>query len=302
MIYPLVARLADEGVPIVRSAAVLGFNTTSFYKWQATPLSQRERDDAVLVEAIRQIHADHPEFGYRYIWDELRTRGHVVGRDRVKRLCRAHKIHSATVKPRGGRPRSGPPVTDDLLARHFHADTCDVAWVADITEHPTDEGKWYLAAVKDLCSTRIVGYQSGPRMTSQLVCDALEHALDLRSAIGTIVHSDRGGQYRSARYQNQIRSHGLRQSMGRMGACGDNAAMESFFALLQNNVLNRKPRWTTRDELTHAVVDWIERTYHRQRRQDRLGRLTPIEYELALCDKHLEPSQPTTLTHTTTVA
>ena len=86
-----------------------------------------------------------------------------------------------------------------------------------------------------------------------------------------------------------IRTHGLRQSMGRVGACGDNAAMESFFSLLQKNVLNRKPRWATRDELTHATIEWIERTYHRRRRQDRLGRLTPLEYELALCHTHLNP-------------
>jgi len=300
MIYPLVARLADdEGVPIVRSADVLGFNTTSFYKWRATPRSQREIDDAVLIEAIREVHVDDPEFGYRLIWDELVAKGHTVGRDRVKRLCRAHKIQSATVKTKTARSRSGPPVTDDLLQRHFHADTCDVAWVSDITEHPTDEGKWYFAAIKDLCSTRIVGYQSSSRMTSKLVCDALDHAIDLRAPTSTIVHSDRGGQYRSGRYQRLIRDHGLQQSMGRVGACGDNAAMESFFSLLQKNVLNRRPRWASRDELTHAAIDWIERTYHRRRRQDRLGRLTPIAYELALCNKTLNLTTPS---HTPTVA
>jgi putative transposase len=299
MMYPLVDRLAEEGVPIVRSAEVLGFNTTSFYKWKSTPLSARERYDAELVAVIGEIHADDPEFGYRFIWDELKGRGHAVGRDRVRRLCRQHKIHSSTVKPKSRRSTAGPPVTDDLLCRHFDADTCDVAWVSDITEHPTDEGKWYFCAIKDLCSTRIVGYQSGARMTSRLVCDALEHAIDQRDPTGTIVHSDRGGQYRSQRFQTMIRDHHLRQSMGRVGACGDNAAMESFFSLLQKNVLNRQPRWATRAELTHAVIDWIERTYHRRRRQDRLGRLTPIEYELALCHTHLNPTPPT---HTTTIA
>jgi transposase InsO family protein len=75
-----------------------------------------------------------------------------------------------------------------------------------------------------------------------------------------------------------LRSHGLTGSMGRVGACGDNAAMESFFALLQKNVLDRQ-RWATRDQLRLAIITWIERTYHRRRRQRRLGRLTPIEYE-----------------------
>jgi len=67
-------------------------------------------------------------------------------------------------------------------------------------------------------------------------------------------------------------------SMGRVGAAGDNAAMESFFALLPNNVLDRRI-WATREELRIAIVTWIERTYHRRRRQDRLGRLTPIQFK-----------------------
>jgi len=75
-----------------------------------------------------------------------------------------------------------------------------------------------------------------------------------------------------------LRRHGITGSMGRVGAAGDNAAMESFFALLQKNVLNRR-RWATRQELRLAIIAWIERTYHRRRRQDRLGRMTPIEFE-----------------------
>lgn len=66
--------------------------------------------------------------------------------------------------------------------------------------------------------------------------------------------------------------------MGKVGACGDNAAMESFFALLQRNVLDRR-RWSSREELRLAIVEWIEKTYHRRRRQRGLGRLTPVEYE-----------------------
>jgi transposase InsO family protein len=138
MMYPLVDRLAEtEGVPIVRSAEVLRFNTTSFYKWKQTPQSARERYDTVLLAEIREIHADDPEFGHRFIWDELKQRGHQVGRDRVKRLCKTHRIHSSTMKSKALRSTAGPPVADDLLQRHFSADTCDVAWVSDITEHPT---------------------------------------------------------------------------------------------------------------------------------------------------------------------
>ena len=86
------------------------------------------------------------------------------------------------------------------------------------------------------------------------------------------------GQFRSRKFARALRRHDLVGSMGRVGAAGDNAAVESFFSLLQKNVLNGRS-WATRDELRIAIVTWIERTYHRRRRQARLGRLTPIEFE-----------------------
>ena len=114
-------------------------------------------------------------------------------------------------------------------------------------------------------------------MKASLAVSALRHAVGGRSPVATIVHSDQTCQFRSSVH---TRSHnGLRGSMTRVGACGDNVAMESLFALLQRNVLDRQ-RWSTRAELRLAIVTWIERTYHRRRRQGALGKLTPIEFEL----------------------
>ena len=151
--------------------------------------------------------------------------------------------------------------------------------MTDITEHRTDEGKLYLCAIKDVYSNRIVGYSIDSRMKASLAVAALDHAIAGRSPVATIVHSDRGSQFRSRKFVHALSHSGLRGSMGRVGACGDNAAMESFFALLQRNVLDRR-RWATRAELRLAIVTWIERTYHRRRRQRALGKLTPIEFEL----------------------
>lgn len=95
---------------------------------------------------------------------------------------------------------------------------------------------------------------------------------------GCVLHSDRGSQFRSRKLRRALTHHGMVGSMGRVASCGDNAAMESFFSLLQKNVLNRCS-WATREELRIAIVTWIERTYHRRRRQARLDRLTPIEFE-----------------------
>jgi putative transposase len=278
MIYPLVRELAAEKIPVAVTCRVLGFTTEAFYKWQANPVSQRDWDDAHLINAAYDIHHDDPAFGYRFIADQLNERGLAAGENRVARLCSQQRIWSIFAKKRGLNRKAGPPVHDDLVDRQFTAAAPNEVWLTDITEHPTGEGKLYLCAIKDVHSGRIVGYSMDSRMTASLAVTALRNAIALRAPVGTIVHSDRGSQFRSNAFVRTIKNHGLTGSMGRVGACGDNAAMESFFALLQRNVLDRQ-RWTTREDLRLAIITWIEKTYHRRRRQRRLGRLTPVEYE-----------------------
>jgi transposase InsO family protein len=257
---------------------VLGFSKQAFYQWRADPVGRRDWDDAHLTNAAVDIHHDDPEFGYRFITDELAGHGITASRNRVNRLCTQQRLWSVHSRKRGTGRRPGPPVHDDLVRRDFTAAAPNELWLTDITEHPTAEGKLYLCAVKDACSKRIVGYSIDARMTSDLAVAALRNALALRGPVDTVVHSDRGSQFRSHAYVRALREAQLRGSMGRVGACADNAAMESFFALLQKNVLNRR-RWQTREQLRLAIVGWIERTYHRRRRQDTLGRLKPIEFE-----------------------
>jgi transposase InsO family protein len=278
MMFPLVRDLAADKIPVVVTCRVLGFSKQAFYKWLANPVTQRDWDDAHLIHAAREIHHDDLGFGYRFIRDGLAEQGIVASRNRVNRLCTISRLWSVHSRKRGLSRRPGPPVHDDLVERDFTAAAPNQVWFTDITEHPTAEGKLYLCAVKDACSKRIVGYSIDSRMTSSLAVNALRNALALRGHVGAIVHSDRGSQFRSNAYVRELRTAQLRGSMGRVGACADNAAMESFFSLLQKNVLDRR-RWQTRDELRLATVVWIEKTYHRRRRQDGLGRLTPIEFE-----------------------
>ncbi len=282
MMYPLVRDLAAEGIPVVVTCGVLGFSPQGFYKWRSRPCSNRDLADAYLTNAIVDIHADDPEFGYRFIADELEAAGHRVGERRVWRLCSAQQVFSATTrKGRKGKGRPGPAVHDDLVKRCFTAAEPNAIWLTDITEHPTGEGKLYCCAIKDLFSNRIVGYAIGPRMTARLATTALRSAIARRRpAHIVVVHSDRGSQFRSRIFRAALKAAGLQGSMGRVGAAGDNAAMESFFSLLQKNVLDRQA-WATRDQLHNEIVYWIEHTYNRRRRQRALGRLTPVEYELA---------------------
>ncbi|MDJ0362269.1 IS3 family transposase [Rhodococcus sp. H29-C3] len=278
MIYPLVLDLAADGVPVTVTCRVLGFSTQAFYKWRKHPVTQRDWDDAHLINVAREIHADDPAFGYRFIADELPERGILACENRVARLCSQERLWSVFSKKRGLNRKAGPPVHDDLVDRQFTAEERNQIWLTDITEHRTDEGKLYLCAIKDLYSNKIVGYSIDSRMKASLAVAALRNAVEQRDPAGTIVHSDRGSQFRSRKFVHELSHNNLHGSMGRVGACGDNAAMESFFALLQKNVLDRQ-RWSTREQLRLAIVTWIERTYHRKRRQRRLGKLTPVEFE-----------------------
>jgi len=240
------------------------------------------------AHALLFAHEDDPEFGYRLLADEARDAGQQMCDRTAWRVWSEHGWWSVFGTKRGKNGRPGPPAHDDLVKRQFTAPGPNQVWLTDITEQWTEEGKLYLCAVKDVWSGRIVGYSIGARMQARLAVQALENAVANRAAAGQevagcIVHSDRGSQFRARKYLRTLTRHGLVGSMGQVGSSADNAAMESWFALLEKNVLDRH-RWRTRDQLRIAIVTWTERTYHRRRRQIRLGKLTPIEFETTMTE------------------
>ena len=271
--------LAADGIPVAVTCRVLKLARQPYYRWRANPITDAEVVEAYRANALFDAHRDDPEFGYRYLVEEAREAGEAMAERTAWRICSQHRLWSVFGKKRGKNGKAGPPVHDDLVERDFTALGPNQLWLSDITEHRTDEGKLYLCAIKDVFSNRIVGYSIDSRMKSRLATTALASAVARRGDVaGCIVHTDRGSQFRSRRFVHALGRYEMAGSMGRVGAAGDNAAMESFFALLQKNVLDRR-RWRTREELRIAIVTWIERTYHRRRRQAGLGRLTPIEFE-----------------------
>ncbi|QIV83270.1 MULTISPECIES: IS3 family transposase [Mycobacteriaceae] len=278
-LYPLVSELAADGIPVAVTCRVLKLARQPYYRWRANPITDAEVIEAYRANALFDAHNDDPEFGYRYLVEEAREAGESMAERTAWRICSQNQLWSVFGKKRGKNGKVGPPVHDDLVERDFTASGPNQLWLSDITEHRTDEGKLYLCAIKDVFSNRIVGYSIDSRMKSRLATTALSSAVARRGEVaGCILHSDRGSQFRSRRFVHALSRYEMVGSMGRVGAAGDNAAMESFFALLQKNVLDRR-RWSTREELRIAIVTWIERTYHRRRRQAGLGRLTPIEFE-----------------------
>jgi len=276
-----VKELAGDGIPVTVTCRVLKLARQPYYRWLANPITNAELVEAFRANALFDAHRDDPEFGHRLLADEARDAGEAMSDRTAWRITSENGWWSAFGKKRarGKGRKAGPPVHDDLVQREFIADAPNRLWLTDITEHHTGEGKLYLCAIKDVFSGKIVGYSIDSRMKSRLVVNAIDNAAALRGNVaGCVVHSDRGSQFRSRKAIRALARHRMVGSMGRVGAAGDNAAMESFFSLLQKNVLNRRS-WTTREQLRIAIVTWIERTYHRRRRQDRLGRLTPVEFE-----------------------
>lgn len=156
MKYPLVrdlaAKTAPVRVPVAVTCRVLKFSKQAYYQWLKDPVSQRDWDQAALINAAYDVHRDDPEFGYRLIADELPGLGLKASENRVARLCSSQQIFSSFGKKRGLRNRPGSAVHDDLVKRKFTAEAANTLWLTDITEHATGEGKLYLCAIKDVYS------------------------------------------------------------------------------------------------------------------------------------------------------
>lgn len=265
---------------------VLGVSPAGFYEWrrrQADPC-RRRREDAALTGLISDIHlASRGTYGAPRVHAELRLgQGVRVGRKRVERLMREAALQGVTRRRRRGCTRRNPAAvpSDDLVNRAFTPAEPDRLWVADITEHPTTEGKVYVAVVIDAFSRMVAGWSIADHLRTELVVDALEMALWRRKpAAGQLVHhSDHGTQYTSWAFGQRLRAAGLLGSMGTVGDALDNAVAESFFATLQTELLDRRD-WPTRASLARAVFDYIECFYNPVRRHSTLGMLSPANYD-----------------------
>jgi putative transposase len=238
------------------SCRLLGVSRSGYYEWKDRPLSAHEQDNELLLKHIKRVHADsRGSYGSPRVHAELTLGlGLVVNEKRVARLMRQAGIQGLYRRRRRGctvRDPHAEPSTD-LVNRRFAVEGPDRLWVTDITEHPTEEGKLYCAAVMDVYSRRIVGWSMAEHIRTELVLDALGMAIvRRRPADGkTILHSDHGSQYTSWAFGQRLRNAGLLGSMGSVGDCYDNAMMESFWGTLQMEVLDQKP-WRTREELAN---------------------------------------------------
>lgn len=271
--------------PINLMCDVLQVSRSGYYDWTSRGgLSRRVRWNQELDNRIHAIFFEHQQrYGAPRIAKVLHDEGYTCSENRIARRMRALGLQAIQAKKFKVTTDSNhsKPVAPDLIEQDFRATAPNQKWTTDISYVWTDEGWLYLAIVMDLYSRAIVGWSMNRRMTQQLVCDALTMALFRRHfPTATIVHSDRGSQYCSTRYQRLLRNNGLRCSMGRKATCYDNAVTESFFHTLKVELVHRE-RYVTRRRAQSSIFEYIETYYNRRRRHSAIGHQIPMIFEQA---------------------
>ena len=282
-------RFIDEArttFPVHQLCRVLGVSRSGFYAWLARPRCDRARATAAVVTRIHTVHREsRGVYGSPRVYQALRAAGYAVGRHRV-----AHHMRLEGLRGRAAqrfrfivtRRSADLAAAPNRLQRHFHTDTPNRVWLADITQIRTREGWLFLAILLDACSRRIVGWATAAQPAQTLALDALRTAVGhRRPAPGLVHHSDRGAPYAGADYQDLLDRHGIVCSMSRPGNCLDNAPAESFFHSLKTEWLYHFTLHS-RAQARSAVFDYIEGFYNRTRLHSALGYRSPHQYETCL--------------------
>jgi transposase InsO family protein len=289
------AHAGDEGerFSVRRMARLLQVSSSGYYahakRVGATELTPRQQRRADLTVKILDVHAESDgTYGSPRITAELRERGERVSEKTVASVMagvgiegispRTFKLRTTVADPNA----SFPP---DLVRRRFDQGRLDAVWLTDITYLTCGEGDMYLCAIRDAHSRRVLGHVVADHIGCDMVGQAIDAAVTCRTSAGrdvagTVLHSDRGGEFTGSLTVQACDRHGLRRSMGDTGICWDNSPAESFWSTFKHEYYYRHT-FASRAELVAAVDNWIQR-YNHQRRHSAVGMLSPIRYEQSL--------------------
>mgnify|MGYP000877074237 CR=1 FL=1 len=262
---------------------VLKVSRSGYYEWTTRPKSTRELENEQILECARKSQKESKGiYGLDKMLEDVRETFPKCSRNRLYRIQRKNRIYSVRKRKFKATTNSNHnlPVAENLLNQDFNVDSPNKVWVTDISYINTEEGWLYLAAVKDLYNSEIVGWSVADNMKTQLCIKALNDAVRRqRPSEGLIHHSDRGVQYCSGAYQALLKKYGMKCSMSRKGNCYDNACAETFFSTIKCEILYQN-RYLTRDQARKDIFWYIEIFYNRKRRHQALGYETPIGYRI----------------------
>lgn len=273
----------EENASICTLCSIARIPRSAFYKWLKREIPDNERLNESLSEAIKIIHEQSPDMGYRRIRDKIvRDYCIEVSDNRILRICRSLGIKSTIKYKNEGctvSEKNPQHIAENILNRNFKADKPNEKWLTDVTEFKyyvgDEKRKVYLSAILDLYDRRIVAYVIGDSNNNPLVFDTFDKAVELNPDARPIFHSDRGFQYTNQIFYEKLVKQGMTQSMSRVGKCIDNGPMEGFWGILKRERYYKR-KFESREELVQMIEDYI-RYYNTKRYQRRLGVLTPME-------------------------
>jgi putative transposase len=263
---------------------VLKFSRSGYYRWFCEGPSNRELENQKLTISIKEVFEESKRtYGSPRVTAALKRRGVNVSKPRVAKLMRLNSLKGKVRKKYRVTTNSNHiyAISDNHLDRNFKPNALNEAWVSDITYIRTNEGWLYLTTVIDLYDIQVVGWSlSKTLLTKETITPAWKMAISKRKIDNNLIfHSDRGIQYASKEFRNQLNTNNLiTQSMSRKGNCWDNAVAESFFKTLKTELIYHQ-EYNTIEQAKIAVFEYIEVWYNRKRLHSSLGYKTPAETE-----------------------
>jgi transposase InsO family protein len=279
-------------VPVAVCCAILGLSVSWFYKWIKAPvtaqLARRGELDAKVVELFE---GSERTYGSPRVHRDLLAAGWQVSENTVAESMNRQGLFGRKPKRRKGLTKQDgtAPTFPDLVKRDFAAAAPNVKWCGDITEIPTGQGKLFMATVIDLYSRRLLACPMSEHPDRWLAMDAIKIAAATRGGRekieGVIFHTDRGSTYTAGEFTRLCKDKlGIRQSMGRVGSCFDNAAAESFFSTLEHEVLSRHT-FATKAQAREVIRRWCHEFYNTRRRHSSASFLSPAVFEKITADQ-----------------
>lgn len=268
---------------VERMCKVFKVSRSGYYDWQGRKPSAREVENHKITEEIKRVYKDSKNrYGSPKITDDLVSNGWKVSRPRVARIMRSNGLRSIVSKKfriNTTDSSHGLPVAENILDRDFTASRPAEKWVSDITYVRTSQGWLYLTIIMDLFDRKIVGWALGTEMTTEATVLAAWKMAVLNRPIDQplLFHSDRGVQYASGLFKNQLSEYRVTQSMSRKGNCWDNAVAENYFKILKSEMVNHR-QFQSIEKAKIAIFEFIEVWYNRKRKHAYLGYKTPEQY------------------------
>lgn len=279
----LIKGLREEGYSLKYLLKAMGLSKSTYYYEIGKTDKVLERNADISSE-IESIFKDNKgRYGVRRVHQALLNRGFEVNHKRVQRIMNQLGLAGKRPKEKHHSYRGEVgKVADNIVNRDFSTEKPLEKWTTDVSQFSLSWGKCYISPILDMNTNEIISYNLSLSPNMEQIKDMLQKAFKrFPSVKGLIIHSDQGWQYQHATYRNELRKHGVVQSMSRKGNCYDNCIMETFFGRLKNEMFyGFEKEYTSFESFSRAIDEYID-YYNNRRIQAKTKWMPPSKFREA---------------------